>query len=292
MTEKKPLKIAIASGKGGTGKTLLATNLAAWLAISESTLLVDLDVEEPNDFIFITGNTESITDQFKMIPGWDASKCSLCGNCSAVCKYHAVVKLGTMIAVFDELCHSCYACSELCPENALPMKPRKMGEISNITAGNLTFLESRLRVGEEQAVPLINKTHSLVKNEFMNFTVQIFDCPPGTTCPVIAATKHTDFVILVTEPTPFGLNDLKLAVETIQQLKKPMGVVINRFGMGDQGVEEFCVNAGIPVLARIPFSRKIAGLYSSGTLVYDKIEGFDRAMKDIVQFIQKSISNA
>lgn len=287
MTKKKPLKIAIASGKGGTGKTLLATNLASFISQTQPALLVDLDVEEPNDFIFIKGKTESITEQFKMIPEWEAAKCSLCGNCSATCKYHAVVKLGPMIAVFNELCHSCYACSELCPEDALPMKPHKMGEISKINNGNLTFLESRLQVGEEQAVPLINQTHSLVNQSYRDVEVQIFDCPPGTTCPVIAATKHTDFVILVTEPTPFGLNDLKLAVETIQQLKKPMGVVINRYGIGDSSVEKYCEDAGIPIIVRIPFSRQIAGLYSTGTLVFDQVEGFDTQMKDILHFIQK-----
>lgn len=291
MIKKKPLKIAIASGKGGTGKTLLATNLAAWHATRTKTLLVDLDVEEPNDFIFIKGKTENITQQYKMIPVWDASTCSLCGNCSANCKFHAVVKLGSVIAVFDELCHSCYACSELCPENALPMQPHKMGEISKITSGNLTFLESRLRVGEEQAVPLINQTHSLVKTSYKDFPVQIFDCPPGTTCPVIAATKNTDFVILVTEPTPFGLNDLKLAVETIRQLNKPIGVVINRFGIGENSVENFCLEANIPVIARIPFSRQVAGLYSTGTLVFDKVKGFGETMSNMMDFIQKNVEN-
>lgn len=281
-----PFKIAIASGKGGTGKTLLATNLADYISQGEDTLLVDLDVEEPNDFIFIEGTNVITVDQVKMIPSWDEKQCTLCGLCSKTCKYHAVIKLGTFIAVFNELCHSCYACSELCPANALPMKAFKMGETRTMSKGRLTFIESRLEIGEEQALPLIRKTHIMADENFYDIPSQIFDCPPGTSCPVVAATRNADLVILVTEPTPFGLNDLKLAVETMQELGKPVGVVINRDGIGNSEVEDFCIREQLPVLAKIPFDREIARRYSKGELVYNEVDSVKIALHQIVLFVQ------
>ena len=289
MIKNKPLKIAIASGKGGTGKTLLSTNLAVFLSIKQKTLLVDLDVEEPNDAIFIKGTTESFSDQYKMTPAWEESKCTLCGICSKVCKYHAIVQLGTFIAVFKELCHSCYACSELCSMNALPMQKQKIGEIKRISNGNLLFIESRLKVGEEQAVPLIYQTHDLVDKNYNDIQIQIFDCPPGTSCPVVAATKNTDFVVLITEPTPFGLNDLKLAVETMRKLEKPIGVVINRYDIGNSDVESYCKQQKIPILTKIPFDLQIAGYYSRGTLVYDKVDQMANSLQQIINYIEKTI---
>jgi MinD superfamily P-loop ATPase len=286
MTNSKPLKIAIASGKGGTGKTLLSTNLAAFLSQKQKTLLVDLDVEEPNDFLFIHGITENKTDQYKMIPEWDESKCIPCHVCSNTCKFHSVIRLGTFIAVFKELCHSCYACSELCPAKALPMIEHKIGEIKTITSGNLTFIESRLEVGEEQAVPLIHQTHDLVDKKCNDIQIQLFDCPPGTSCPLVAATKNVDFVILVTEPTPFGLNDLRLTVETMQRLRKPIGVIINRSDIGNNEVEKYCKQEQIPILAQIPYDRQIAENYSKGELVYDKIGHITQSLLQISAFIQ------
>jgi MinD superfamily P-loop ATPase len=291
MTSVKPLKIAIASGKGGTGKTLLATNLAVYLSQMHNILLVDLDVEEPNDFIFINGEVINVQDQSKMIPSWDESKCTLCGNCSKNCKYHAVIQLGTFIAVFNELCHGCYACSELCPSNALPMKAFKMGETRTFSKGRLTFIESRLEIGEEQAVPLIRKTHSLADEKFYDIPFQIFDCPPGTSCPVVAASRNADFVILVTEPTPFGLNDLKLAVETMRNLEKPIGVVINRDGVGNSEMEDYCRLEQLPVLAKIPFDREVAQRYSNGELVFHQVKSVENALYQIVSFIQKHFSS-
>lgn len=280
------MKIAIASGKGGTGKTMISVNLASYVGKKERTLLVDLDVEEPNDAIFVKGMPGLVREQFKMIPEWDEQRCTLCNICSTSCKFHAVVRLGTYIGVFKELCHSCYACSELCPVNALPMKQHIMGVISESLSGNLTFLESRLEVGEEQAVPLIKETHRLVNQHYSSIPIQIFDCPPGTSCPVVAATREADFIILVTEPTPFGLNDLKLAAETMQTLNKPIGVVINRDGMGDSEVENYCMWEHIPVMARIPFSREIAGYYSKGELLVDKIPGLDEVFQVMMDNIK------
>ncbi len=289
MTNNKPLKIAIASGKGGTGKTLLATNLASYLAQTRQTLLVDLDVEEPNDFLFIEGTAGNQSDQYKMIPEWDENKCTLCGICSSTCKYHAVIRLGSIILVFKELCHSCYACSELCPEEALPMVKHKMGEIKTKVSKQLTCIESRLNIGEEQAVPLIHQTHEFVNKNFTDFPVQIFDCPPGTSCPVVAATKNADYVVLVTEPTPFGLNDLKLAVETMRAINKPVGVVINRYGIGNDEVETYCKESDIAVLAKIPYDRKIAELYSNGQLAYNKVDQISDSLDKIFNAIRNAV---
>jgi len=291
MINKDVLRIAIASGKGGTGKTLLAMNLAAFLSQKVNTLLVDLDVEEPNDSLFIKGDKVLAVEQFKMIPQWDESKCTLCGECSKNCKFHAIVQMGNFIAVFKELCHSCYACSELCTTGALPMQPHKMGDTIEFQNNNLKFIESRLIVGEEQAVPLIHKTHKLVDQKFGSSTIQIFDCPPGTSCPVVAATENADFVILVTEPTPFGLHDLKLAVETMRKLGKSFGVVINRFGIGNNDVETYCKVEQIHILTKIPFNKEIAKFYSNGELVYNKVDSMKHSLDEIMVFLKNNIKS-
>jgi len=284
MTNANSLKIAIASGKGGTGKTTLSTNLAAYIAEKHEVVLVDLDVEEPNSGLFFKGELIHGEDIFKMIPQWDESKCTLCGICPKVCNYHAVIQLGPSILVFPELCHSCYACSELCPVNALPMIPKKTGTLRDFQIGKLHFVESRLDIGEEQAVPLISKTKKYVATNYGKVGIAIFDSPPGTSCPVMEATKDADFVILVTEPTPFGLHDLSLAVETMRALKKPFGVVINRYGIGNDEVIQYCREENIHILAKIPNNRKIAELYSSGNLMYQDFPEVKQSLSDILDY--------
>ncbi len=281
------MKIAIASGKGGTGKTTLSTNLSSFFAEEENVVLVDLDVEEPDSGLFLNAELISKEDKFKMIPKWDKDKCTLCGLCQKVCNYNAVIQLGKEIMVFPELCHSCYACSELCPTSALPMLPKKMGELKQFKTNNLIFIESRLDIGEEQAVPLIAQTNEYVDEHFPKEINKIFDCPPGTSCPVIEATKDVDFVILVTEPTPFGLNDLTLAVETMKKLNKIFVVVINRYGIGNNDVIEYCEKEKIPIIAKIPNSRKIAELYSNGQLIYKDIPEVKKQFENIKNYISK-----
>jgi MinD superfamily P-loop ATPase len=278
------MQIAIASGKGGTGKTLLSTNLASFLAETQQVLLVDLDVEEPNSGLFIKGERILSEDKFKMIPEWSGS-CSLCGLCQDVCQFHAVLRLGTHIMVFPELCHSCYACSELCPEQALPMIPRRMGMMTSSVQNGLSFVESRLDIGQEQAVPMISQTKKYINTLFPNGTITILDSPPGTSCPVIETVKDADFVILITEPTPFGLHDLKLAVETVRTLHKKFGVVINRHGIGNNDVADYCRAETIPVLAQIPNDRRIAELYSRGDLVYPHIPDVQEQLSLIVEYL-------
>ena len=279
------MKIAIASGKGGTGKTTLATNLGSFLAKKNNVVLVDLDVEEPNSGLFLKSTLIEKHDKFKMIPEWNEKNCTLCGNCQKVCNYHAVITLKTKVIVFPELCHGCYACSELCPTNSLPMIPKKMGELKLFKADKLDFIEGRLDVGQEQAVPLISQTLEYVDEKYPKDTIKLFDSPPGTSCPVIEATKDADFVILITEPTPFGFHDLKLAIDTMRVLKKEIGVVVNRHGIGNNDVIDYCKKEDIPVIATIPNDRHIAELYSRGELLYNKIPEVKKELEKISKFI-------
>ena len=282
MITEQPFKIAIASGKGGTGKTTLSTNLAALIAESEEVVLVDLDVEEPNSGLFFNGTLIHEEDNHNMTPNWDESICTFCGLCQEVCNFNAIIQLGTSILVYPKLCHSCYACSELCSVGALPMEPTKIGKLRDFKLGKLHYVESRLNIGEEQAVSSIAKTKRYVAEKYPDMSIAIFDSPPGTSCPVMEATKDADYVILVTEPTPFGLHDLKLAVETMRELKKPFGVVINRDGIGNDEVVNYCNATGIDLLAKIPNSRQIAELYSKGHLIYPAFPEVKSALINIL----------
>lgn len=279
------MKIAIASGKGGTGKTTVATNLASFIAEEDKVVLVDLDVEEPNSGLFISGSLILQEDKFKMVPRWIKDTCELCGNCQKNCNFSAVIKIPDQVMVFPQLCHSCYACSELCPTKSLPMQPEKIGTLKHFKINNLNFIESRLDIGQEQAVPLISQTKDYIEKKFPNKILKIFDSPPGTSCPVIEATKDADFVILVTEPTPFGLYDLKLAVETMRKLKKKFGVVINRYGIGNDDVLKYCENQNIRILAKFPNDRKIAELYSEGKLIFQEISEFKTQLNKIFDYL-------
>lgn len=283
------MRIAIASGKGGTGKTTLAANLAAFLSETEPVVLADLDVEEPNSGLFIKGMLEYEEIKYKMIPQWNSETCILCGECQKNCNFHAVIQLGPQILIFPELCHSCYACSELCPTSSLPMIRQRMGDLKQFSEKQITFIESRLDIGQEQAVPLIGQTIQYIEENFPINRLKIYDAPPGTSCPVIEATKDADFIILVTEPTPFGLHDLKLAAETVQELNKPFVVVVNRYGLGDEKVFDYCKENKIPIIARIPNLRKIAEIYSRGELIYKQVPEFKDELVKIRDYIKNSI---
>jgi len=280
------MDIVIASGKGGTGKTTLSTNLAALLAEKDRVVLVDLDVEEPNSGLFIRGSSAGTEEKFKMIPEWKADRCTGCGLCRSLCNFHALVKLGPEIMIFPELCHGCYACSELCPAAALPMIPVRMGRTERFHAGKLEFVESRLDVGQEQAVPLIAQTKAYVARNFPDYRFRLYDAPPGTSCPVIEAAKDADLVILVTEPTPFGLNDLRLAVLAMRELGKEAAVVVNRDGIGDDAVLDYCESEGIPVLARLPNDRRAAELYSRGEPIYPALPDFRRELERLAELLR------
>lgn len=280
------MKIAIASGKGGTGKTTIATNLVSLIAEERELFLADLDVEEPNSGLFIKGDIINEETQYKFVPHWDKTKCLDCGKCQKVCFFNSIIHFPGNVMVFPKLCHSCYACAELCPGNALEMKPEKIGKLKHLTTGKLQFVESRLDIGQEMAVPLISQTIKYLRQINKESKLEIYDAPPGTSCPVIEAVKNVDLVLLVTEPTPFGLNDLKLAVETVRQLKKKFYVIINRDGIGDDKVEKYCNEEGIQIAAKIKNNRKIAESYSRGNLLYKLFPEVKEELQKIYNIIK------
>lgn len=252
--------ISVASGKGGTGKTLVATNLALSLQDETEVQFLDCDVEEPNAHILLKPAIEQRETVSIPIPEIDERKCTYCGKCAEVCAYNALAVLKDRVLVFPELCHGCGACSYLCPEDAISEVEKEIGIVEMGHATQIEFIHGRLAVGEAMAPPVIR----MVKEHIDPEKTVIIDVPPGTSCPVVEAVKESDYCLLVTEPTPFGLNDLTLAVETIRKLDIPCGVVINRAGVGDNKVEEYCLNEGIPVLLQIPLDTQIARLYSQG----------------------------
>jgi MinD superfamily P-loop ATPase len=257
--------ISIASGKGGTGKTTVATNLA--VSLGKGVQLLDCDVEEPNAHLFIRPTLEKSEVVAASVPDVDEEKCTLCGKCGEICQYKAIVVIGNTVLPFHELCHSCGGCMEVCPEKAIREGERVLGIIEAGRRGELEFVHGRLRVGEAMAPPLIRKVRSFTKPDM----VTIIDAPPGTSCPVITAMKGADFVLLVTEPTPFGLHDLTLAVGAARILGIPCGLIINRSDMGDDRVREYARKEGLPVLLEIPFDRRIAEAYSRGELLVETI---------------------
>ena len=257
--------ISIASGKGGTGKTTVSTNLA--LSIDQEVQLLDCDVEEPNVHLFLNPIIEKNEPVLAPVPQIDLEKCTFCKKCMDICRYGAIAVLKKDVLTFDNLCHSCGGCFEVCPEDAIIEKKRSLGEIEHGKAGKISFIHGRLDIGQVMVPPIIKKVRSYSDPE----SVTIIDAPPGTSCPVIAAMSKADFILLVTEPTPFGLHDLKLAVETVKILGLPHGLVINRAGLGNDEVKNYANREGIPILMEIPFDKKIAQIYSKGEMIVDRL---------------------
>jgi len=251
------MRIAIASGKGGTGKTTIATNLA--LSAGEVKLL-DCDVEEPDSHLFLGIGLEKVEEVSLPVPVIDRDRCTLCGRCSRFCQYHALAVLPKEVLLFPELCHGCGGCTLVCPEEAITEERRVIGVIEGGKGKGIEFYRGLLNIGEPLATPIIRT----LKKRAEGRKDVILDAPPGNACPVIETVTGSDYCILVTEPTPFGLHDLKLAVAVVRKLGIPFGVVINRDGVGDGRVESYCEGEGIPVIMKIPQDTKIAGLYSMG----------------------------
>ena len=267
--------ISVASGKGGTGKTTVATNLA--LSLESNVQILDCDVEEPNAHLFIRPEileTETVTTP---VPEVDMDKCTLCGKCAELCEFKAVVVIGETVLVFPEMCHSCGGCIEVCPEKAVTETTRELGVIERGRRNGLEFVHGLLRVGEAMSPPLIRKVRAYTRPD----TVTIIDAPPGTSCPVIASMRGADFVLLVTEPTPFGLNDLELAVGAVRILGIPFGLVINRSDMGDDRVRAYADKEHVPVLMEIPFDRRIAEAYSRGEMIVDTMPEWKHEFKEL-----------
>jgi MinD superfamily P-loop ATPase len=271
------MKIAVASGKGGTGKTTVATSLALSLAIGEPgqsvplpPVFLDCDVEGPNAHLFLAPAFERRQDVVIQIPRVDAAKCTACGKCAEVCQYHAIVVLGKKTLVFSQLCHGCGSCTLVCLEGAISEEPHAIGVLeAGMAAHGIPFARGVLDVGEPMATPAIRQLKQwAIPADGPEGRVVILDVPPGTSCPVVEAVRGADYLLLVTEPTPFGLHDLRLAVAVAAELGIPAGVIINRDGIGDAGVDTFCAAAGLPILLRIPFERGIAeGVAQGRTLV-------------------------
>lgn len=252
--------ISVASGKGGTGKTTVAVNLALSLVDSNEVQFIDADTEEPNAHIFLDPTFTESREVSILVPEVDEEKCTFCGRCAEVCAFNAIAVTKQHVLVFPEICHGCGGCALLCPEKAITEVPRALGILEKGTAHQMDFVHGRLNVGEAISPPIIKA----VKSEIEPDKIVILDSAPGTSCPMVEAIKGSDFCLLVTEPTPFGHNDLVLAVEVTRKLGIPAGVVINRCDVGDKAVEEYCEAEGLPILMRIPFDRQVAVAYAAG----------------------------
>jgi len=272
--------ISVASGKGGTGKTTIAVNLALSLG---NVQFLDLDVEEPNAYIFLKPKITHAQSMSVLIPKVDEKKCTYCGKCAKFCNYNAIAVVKRKVLFFPELCHSCGGCGIVCPEKAIKDVPRQKGVVKKGVAGSIHFIYGELEVGEAASPPLIRE----VKKTANNNQTTIINVPPGTSCPVVEATKDSDFCILVTEPTPFGLNDLILAVEALRKLKIPFGVVINRADLGDKKVEEYCDEEKISILMQIPMDKEIAIAYSNGIPLVERKPEYKEKFRELYKEIEK-----
>jgi MinD superfamily P-loop ATPase len=273
--------VAVASGKGGTGKTTVAASLA-WVWDRPVTA-VDLDVEEPNLHLFLKPEIIGRETAAMEVPVADESKCTHCRACSDLCQFKAISVLGSVLLTFPDMCHGCGGCIAVCPEKALSPSGRELGEISWGTAsGRIRFLMGRLRVGEAMSPPLMRAVIAKFYPPHAPESDVIIDAPPGTSCPAVNAVRPSDLILLVTEPTPFGFHDFRLAHEAFTPLQKPMGVVINRSGLGDRSVQDYCRSKRLPVLAEIPFDRRLAEAYSNGQVLSEALpdmrEAFTRLM--------------
>ena len=274
--------ISIASGKGGTGKTTIATNLALSLGKVQ---VIDCDVEEPNANIFFNAEIKEREDVTVEIPEIDKEKCNYCGKCSEFCAYNALAVVPSDVLVFPELCHSCGGCAIVCPQNAINWKRKPVGKIEHGVTNGVDFYHGLLNVGEIQAVPVIKALKKKIDKEGN----VIIDAPPGTSCPVIESINGSDYCILVTEPTPFGLHDLKLAIAVVRHLYIPFGVIINRDGVGDKKVEMYCQTEKIPILMKIPHSEEIANLYSMGIPFVKKLPEWHEKFTELFRRVQEGV---
>jgi MinD superfamily P-loop ATPase len=281
------MRIAIASGKGGTGKTTVATNLAYVASHNaQSVAYLDCDVEEPNAHIFLKPEINRSEPVGNLVPEVDEEKCIHCGKCGEICQYSAIVCIAEKVLVYPELCHACGGCSLVCPESAITEKLREMGRLEVGTANSIRFVQGVLNIGERMSPPVVKAVRTNDPDADMVF----IDAPPGTSCPVIESVRGCDFVILVTEPTPFGLNDLQLAVEMVRAMNLPFGVVINRADLGDRSVSVYCEQNHIEVLAEIPDDRRIAEAYSRGAMVCEALPDYGAAFSRLLDEVIREVN--
>lgn len=281
--------ISIASGKGGTGKTTVSTSLT--FSLDGDVQFLDCDVEEPNAHIFIKCDIEKTEAVSILVPEVDESKCTFCGKCGQVCSYNAIAVLPPgdnskgKTLVFTELCHGCGGCSYLCPQECIKEVKRNVGLLEWGKRGNIGFIHGKLNIGEAMAPPVIRavKEHMDIEKTI------IIDAPPGTSCPVITSIQGSNFCLLVTEPTPFGLNDLVLAVEVLREMQIPFGVVVNRSDLGDDETDKYCERENIPILMKIPFKREIASAYSKGVPIIEAFPEYKKEFQGLFDKIKRII---
>jgi MinD superfamily P-loop ATPase len=289
--------VTVASGKGGTGKTTIAVSLALSLVENgskkqdEQPVLLDCDVEEPNAALFLHPEIESRKDVGLQIPRVDMTACTYCGICADVCRYHAITVVGEKVLVYPDLCHGCGSCTMKCPENCIEEVVEVLGVVESGRSGGISFGQGILQVGKAMSPPIIRELKRWALPTETDRPFVVLDAPPGASCPVVETMRESDFALLVTEPTPFGLHDLRLAVQLSRdELNLPVGVVINRDGIGDQGVEDFCASEKIPILMRIPYQRQIAEAGAEGIPLVQAIpsyrpefQGLYTSIKDLLQ---------
>jgi MinD superfamily P-loop ATPase len=277
--------ISVASGKGGTGKTMVSTSLAlAYRATHKKKLLfLDCDVEEPNARIFLKPEIAGRREVTVPVPLVDKKRCAACGLCAEVCEYNAIMvnKKGRQVFTFHQLCHGCGACALLCPEGAIYETGRVAGVVAWGSADGMDFAEGIMRIGEAMAPPLVRA----VKERLEGRGDAILDCPPGAACPVVASVKGSDYCLLVTEPTPFGLNDLKIAVDMTREMDIPSGVVINQSDIGDGGVRDYCAKERLPILAEIPYDRRVAEGYARGVAAIETGPEYKKMFADLLSAV-------
>ncbi len=276
--------ISVASGKGGTGKTTISVNMA--LALGRGVELLDCDVEEPNAHLFLKPKIERSEKVEVPIPLVDLDKCTFCKKCSDICRFNALAVVGKKVLVFQELCHSCGGCMVVCPEGAITETGRELGFLNFGARDGIGFINGRLRVGEAMSPPLIKQVRAAANPRL----ITIIDAPPGTSCPVIAAMNGADFILMVTEPTPFGLHDLKLAVEAVRLLGIPCGLVINRADIGDRKVFDYAEKENLPILLTIPFDRRIAEAYSQGKNIVEEFPEWRQCFTELFRKIEAIIN--
>lgn len=283
--EATDMKIAVLSGKGGTGKTLVTVNLAA---AAKTATYIDCDVEEPNGHLFF--KPEGITEEkvTVKIPMADEELCSGCRKCVNFCKFNALAYTNKLI-VFDEICHSCGGCILICPEKALTEKDKVIGTVQKGTSGNVSVYTGIMNVGEASGVPIIKKLLEPENQEADKMTV--IDCPPGSACIVMESIKDADYCILVAEPTLFGVHNLNMVYELVTLFRKPFGVVLNKCLDGENPAETFCIENNIKILGRIPFDNELGTLNSNAEIAVNESEKYRELFSDLLQTVKKEVQS-
>ena len=276
--------IAVASGKGGTGKTTVSAALALALSAEGPVSFLDCDVEEPNAGIFLSAEKPDEQPVEVSVPAVDAEKCTGCGACASFCRFNALAMVRGKVLVFPELCHGCGGCTLVCPSQAITERGERIGVIRRGMVGSISFADGCLDVGRAMSPPLIRA----LKKGIRRSGLTIIDSPPGTSCPMVTAVKGADYVLLVTEPTPFGLHDLKLAVLTMRETEIPFGVIINRSDAGDDRVVRWCDEQNIRILMQIPEDRRVAEAYSRGKTILDADGSYRERFTVLLRFLESA----